>query len=278
MLLAEGREEKKTDRGGKKGWAESANRGEKEEDREKVHTYLRIREEKHACNQRAHDHRILPSQPRPAAHPPGQHRPPDAAEIDERVVPPRHIRAVLPELGAPRREVLRQEHVVQRIRKPDQRPAEPDQPCADPDPPRREKALQMHENLAQPPERPTLPAAGSGDGAARTQIFERERAGAVVFGSQESQGLQALFVAALCDEELRGFLEAHDGDAQEGHEEDERAGGEPDVPPALVVGVDAGGSRGVDGRVFAGEIGDEGPGEEAGDELADACRKQNVSF
>ena len=109
------------------------------------------------------------------------------------------------------------------------------------------------------------------DLAAGLEVLEGEVAGAGVFASEELERFDAFCVAALADAELGGLFEPHDGDAEHAHEEDEGARGEPDVAPAFVVGVRAGRGGGERGRVLAGVVWDEGPGEEAGDELADSC-------
>jgi hypothetical protein len=85
------------------------------------------------------------------------------------------------------------------------------------------------------------------------------------------QRIHALGIPAFSNQELGRFFQSDNGDAQNRHDEDEGAGGVPDVSPSLVVIFCACESVGDDGGVVAGEVGDEAPGEEAGYELADSC-------
>ena len=116
------------------------------------------------------------------------------------------------------------------------------------------------------------------DGPASSHLLDSKRARAVVLLRNKLQCFDGLCVAAFADEELGRFAEAHDSDAEDGHDEDEGARGEPDVAPAFVVGVGAGFGVGEEGGVFAGEVGDEGPGEEAGDKLTDTLCLVRITF
>lgn len=229
-------------------------------------TYLRIRKEENTGNQGPYHHRVLTTQHPQIAHPACQYRAPDTREVDQRIVPPRHIRTRLSKLRTPTLQILRQEDVVERIRQPDQHPARPDQPRAHPDPLRSKQASEMDPDFRR---RPLTAVSLLTDGAARSHLLEGQRTRAVVFVRDELQCFDGLCVAAFADEELGRFAEAHDGDAEDGHDEDEGSRGVPDVAPSLVVGIGAGFGVGEERWVLAGEVGNEGPGEEAGDELAD---------
>ena len=82
------------------------------------------------------------------------------------------------------------------------------------------------------------------------------------------ESLHAFGVSPFTNEELGRFAQADDGDPGNRHDEDKSSASVPDVPPALVVVVGAGGGIRHDGRVLAAVVGDEGPGKEARDELA----------
>jgi len=127
----------------------------------------------------------------------------------------------------------------------------------------------VHADLAETPLRAAR--AMVRDGSAGGEFLDGEGAGSIVLLGNGLQDGDAFGVFALADEELGRLLQADDGYAQDAHDEDERARREPHVAPAHVVGARAGRRRGVHGWVDAGESGDEGPGEEAGDELADTC-------
>lgn len=229
-------------------------------------TYLRIRKEENTGNQGPYHHRVLTTQHPQIAHPACQYRAPDTREVDQRIVPPGHICTRLSKLRTPTLQILRQEDVVERIRQPDQHPARPDQPRAHPDPLRSKQASKMDPDFRQ---RPLTAVSLLTDGAARSHLLEGKRTRAVVFLRDELQCFDGLCVAAFADEELGRFAEAHDGDAEDGHDEDEGSGGVPDVAPSLIVGIGAGFGVGEERWVLAREVGNEGPGEEAGDELAD---------
>jgi hypothetical protein len=107
--------------------------------------------------------------------------------------------------------------------------------------------------------------------SARLHTFDSKAAWSIVLLRNRLQRVHALCIAAFSNQELGRFFQSDNGDAQNGHDEDEGAGGVPDVAPSLVVGFCACGSVGDDGGVVAGEVGDEAPGEEAGYELTDAC-------
>ena len=94
---------------------------------------------------------------------------------------------------------------------------------------------------------------------------------AVVAVRDVLEGIDDLGIPAFANEELWGFSELDDGHAEERHDHDESAAGEPDVAPARVgvpVADDVGGFVAKGFR--AGEVGEVGPGEETGDELAES--------
>jgi hypothetical protein len=129
----------------------------------------------------------------------------------------------------------------------------------------------MHPHAAEAPFALTL--ALDRRSTALLHAREREATGAVVFGRNVQECLYTLGVAALADKEFWRFFEFDHGNAQERHDEDERAGRVPYIAPALVVGSCARGRRGA---CRTRKVGDEGPGEETGDELADSCSNQLV--
>lgn len=87
------------------------------------------------------------------------------------------------------------------------------------------------------------------------QLLKRERARAVVLRSNTLESLDDFSVSSFADEEFWRFFEADDGEAGDGHDEDEGAVGVPDVAPAFVVFV---GAR-CDGDAGAGVVGEECP-------------------
>jgi len=110
------------------------------------------------------------------------------------------------------------------------------------------------------------PHAARSEGVAALQFLKRERARTVVLRSNTLEGLDNLSISPFTDQELWRFLETNDCEAGNGHDEDESAVGVPDVAPTFVVFVRAG----CDGDAGGGVVGEEGPGEETGDELAHA--------
>lgn len=111
---------------------------------------------------------------------------------------------------------------------------------------------------------------------ASLQGLESQGARSAVLVRDPLQRLDALGVSAFANEELGGFFEADDGDTCNGHDEDEGTRGVPDVTPALIIGLGAGLGVGEDRGVEAGVIGEEGPCEEACDELSNSCGLESV--
>jgi hypothetical protein len=109
------------------------------------------------------------------------------------------------------------------------------------------------------------------DGSARLHTFDSKAACSIVLLRNRLQRVHALCIAAFSNQELGRFFQSDNGDAQNGHDEDEGARGVPDIAPSLVVVFCACGSVGDDRGVVAGEVGNEAPGEEAGYKLADSC-------
>lgn len=172
-------------------------------------------------------------------------------------------------------EVLREEYVVQRVREADEHPTTPYQRGADSDAFGGKKTLQVDSNFCRRPLRAIYVLL---DGAAGGERVEGKRARAVILVCDEEQGFYGFGVATFADQKLWGFAEAQDGDAQNTHDEDKGARGEPDVAPAFVVGVGAWFGGGVVRRVLAREVGEEGPGKETGNELADTWEAVSKDF
>jgi hypothetical protein len=107
------------------------------------------------------------------------------------------------------------------------------------------------------------------DFAARCHHFECQATRSIVLVRNELECFDAFCVSTFSDEEFGRFFEADDSYARNGHDEHEGARRVPDVAPSLVVGACARCCIREDGWVQTGEVRDEGPGEEAGDELAD---------
>lgn len=229
--------------------------------------HLRVREEEDACDEGANYHGIFPTEKAQIAEVRSEHGTPYAGEVDEGVVAPGGVSGGLAELGAARRQVLREENIVKRIREADEDPGEPDEGRRGADAARGKQTPQVDSDFADAP----FAALAQRGLAAGGHLFEGEGAGTVVLFRDEEEGGDGFCVAALADEEFGGFAEAEDGDAEDAHDEDEGAGCEPDVSPTLVIGVCAGRGIRVGLRILAREIGDEGPRKEARDELSDAC-------
>jgi len=158
-------------------------------------------------------------------------------------------------------------HVVKRIRQTNTQPRKPDQRRRNTNPPRLKQTLQMHPDLRKGEASVGMrPHTARPQRITTLQLFKRERARTVVLRSNTLECLDNLSISAFANEELWRFLEANNGETGNGHDEDEGAVGVPDVAPAFVVFVGAG----CDGDAGGGVVGEEGPGEETGDELADA--------
>lgn len=81
----------------------------------------------------------------------------------------------------------------------------------------------MHERLAQ---REAFPAVRAAHDAARLELHQSQRALPVVPLCEVLQRLDEPCVLARAQQVLGRLLEAHDGDACDGHDEDEGARGE----------------------------------------------------
>lgn len=92
---------------------------------------------------------------------------------------------------------------------------------------------------------------------------------AVILLSNKLQRLHDFLISAFADQELGRLLEADNGDSSDGHGKDQSTTGEPDVAPAR-IGVPVAWLASLRLRTSAGEVGEESPREETGDELADA--------
>ena len=104
----------------------------------------------------------------------------------------------------------------------------------------------------------------------RSHHFYSQTTRAIVLVRNVLQSLDTLCISALANEELGRLFEADDGDASERHDEDKRAAGVPHVAPSLVVGFGTWCCVWENGGIEAGEVWDEGPCEESGNELSDA--------
>ncbi len=104
------------------------------------------------------------------------------------------------------------------------------------------------------------------NGSTSLEPLQSERAGAVVLFGQGLDILDQERVLAGAEEILGGFLEADNEDAQDGHDENQRASGKHGISPAPVVCLVA---RTVLQTVpFRGD--EEAPGNEAADGLSEA--------